>query len=52
MTRTPVTVAPDLLAASAVATMEDRRISALFVVEGGRAVGIVTLLQFLRSGVV
>jgi arabinose-5-phosphate isomerase len=52
MTRTPVTVAPDLLAASAVATMEDRRISALFVVEDGRAVGIVTLLQFLRSGVV
>jgi arabinose-5-phosphate isomerase len=52
MTRTPVTVAPDLLAASAVATMEDRRISALFVVEDGRPVGIVTLLQFLRSGVV
>lgn len=52
MTRTPVTVAPDMLAASAVATMEERRISALFVVEDGRPAGIVTLLQFLRSGVV
>ena len=52
MTRTPVTVAPDMLAASAVAMMEERRISALFVVDAGRPVGIVTLLQFLRSGVV
>jgi CBS domain-containing protein len=32
--------------------MEERRISALFVVEDGRPAGIVTLLQFLRSGVV
>ena len=52
MTRAPVTVTPDLLAASAVAMMEERRISALFVVEDGRPAGIVTLLQFLRSGVV
>ena len=52
MTRTPVTVTPDMLAASAVAMLEERRISALFVVENGRPVGIVTLLQFLRSGVV
>jgi arabinose-5-phosphate isomerase len=52
MTRAPVTVTPDTLAASAVAMMEERRISALFVVEDGRPAGIVTLLQFLRSGVV
>lgn len=52
MTRTPVTVTPDMLAASAVAMMEEQRISALFVIEDGMPVGIVTLLQFLRSGVV
>jgi arabinose-5-phosphate isomerase len=52
MTRTPVTAPPDMLAASAVATMQERRISAMFVVEDGRPVGIVTLLQFLQSGVV
>lgn len=52
MTRNPVTASPDMLAASALATMESRRISALFVVEDGRPIGVVTLLQFLRSGVV
>lgn len=52
MTRTPVTAPPDMLAASAVATMQERRISAMFVVRDGRPVGIVTLLQFLQSGVV
>jgi arabinose-5-phosphate isomerase len=52
MTRNPITVAHDLLAESAVAMMEERRVSALFVVEDGRPVGLVTLLQFLRSGVV
>ncbi len=52
MTRDPVIAAPDMLAVSAVAAMEARRISAMFVVEDGRPVGVVTLLQFLRSGVV
>ena len=52
MTRTPVTAPPDMLAASAVATMQERRISAMFVVRDGTPVGIVTLLQFLQSGVV
>jgi CBS domain-containing protein len=32
--------------------MQERKISAMFVVDEGRPVGIVTLLQFLQSGVV
>jgi arabinose-5-phosphate isomerase len=52
MTRTPIVAQPDMLAASAVATMQERKISAIFVVDEGRPVGIVTLLQFLQSGVV
>jgi arabinose-5-phosphate isomerase len=52
MTRTPVTAPPDMLAASAVATMQERRISAMFVVTDARPVGIVTLMQFLQTGVV
>ena len=52
MTRDPVTVTPDMLAASAMAILEEWRISALFAVEDGRPAGVVTLLQFLRSGVV
>jgi arabinose-5-phosphate isomerase len=52
MTHHPVVAAPDMLAASAVATMQERKISAMFVVADGRPVGIVTLLQFLQTGVV
>ncbi len=52
MTVTPVTVGADALAVSVIATMEERKISAVFVVRDERPVGIVTLLQFLRSGVV
>jgi arabinose-5-phosphate isomerase len=52
MTRGPVVAPPSQLTASAVATMQERRISAMFVVDDARPVGIVTLQQFLRSGVV
>lgn len=52
MTSMPVTAPPDMLVASAVATMQEHRISAIFVVNDGFPVGIVTLLQFLQSGVV
>jgi arabinose-5-phosphate isomerase len=52
MTRHPVVAEPDMLAASALAIMQERKVSAIFVVDAGRPVGIVTLLQFLQSGVV
>lgn len=51
-TRAPVTVAPDLLAAEAVRLMQEKRITALVVAEGGRPVGALRTLDCLRAGVV
>lgn len=52
MTRGGVTIAPDRLAATALALMQERRISGAFVVDGeGRPVGVVKLLQLLGAGV-
>lgn len=49
----PVTVTPDMLAAEALAQLEKRKISALFVVnDAGAPVGIAHLHDFLRAGVV
>jgi arabinose-5-phosphate isomerase len=52
MTRSPVTIAPGALAAEAVRTMEDRRISQLLVVDDGRLVGALTLLDLLAAKIV
>lgn len=50
-TRSPRTIAPDLLAAEAMAMMAGNKITALFVVEGdGRPVGIIHLHDLLRAG--
>ena len=51
MTPGGVTIEPDRLAMTALATLRERRISAAFVVEEGRPVGLVTLLQLLGVGV-
>ena len=50
--RAPITIAPELLAAEALYIMNQRKITALFVVERGRPVGIVHLHDLLRAGVV
>ncbi len=52
MTRNPVTVPPDLLAAEALSLMNTGRskITSLFVVEAGRPVGILTVHDCLRAG--
>ena len=54
MSRTPTTIAPDALVASAVRIMEDRPqgpITALVVVDGkGRALGVLHLHDCLRAG--
>ncbi len=50
MTRSPRTIRPDALAASAVETMNSTAITALIVVEGDRPVGIVHLHDLLRLG--
>jgi arabinose-5-phosphate isomerase len=51
MTRNPRTIDPDALAAEALRMMNERRITALFVVEEGRPTGILHVHDLLRAGV-
>ncbi len=54
MTHNPRTVAPDALAEKAMAIMNDRKITCLFVLEpgtSGKAVGILHIHDLLRAGV-
>jgi arabinose-5-phosphate isomerase len=51
MTRNPKTVAPDMLASAALELINSSNITALFVVEDGRPVGIVHVHDLLRLGV-
>ncbi len=51
MTRDPISVPPDLLAASALEIMNRRAITALLVTEADRPVGIVHIHDLLRAGV-
>jgi arabinose-5-phosphate isomerase len=54
MTPTPKTITPDALAAKALAVMNARKITCLFVVDpadGGKAVGILHIHDLLRAGV-
>jgi arabinose-5-phosphate isomerase len=51
MTRSPKTVDPDTLAATALQMVNSSAITTLMVVEGGRPVGIVHLHDLLRIGV-
>jgi len=52
MTKKPKTVTPDTLAAEALEMLNASRITALFVVEKGKPVGIVHIHDLLRAGVV
>ena len=53
MTRTPVSVEPDVLATEAMRLMNERErpFQLLFVSEGGRLVGAVHMHDFLRAGI-
>jgi arabinose-5-phosphate isomerase len=53
MTGDPKTIRPDALAAEALAEMNitERPVTSLFVVDGGRPVGIVHVHDLLRAGV-
>jgi len=51
MTANPVTVTPHTLAAEALAIMNEKSITALFVVDGGKPVGILHIHDILRAGV-
>lgn len=50
MTKGSVTLSPDTIVGESLATLQSRRISAAFVVEEGRPVGLVTLLRLLNRG--
>ncbi|MBL0407494.1 KpsF/GutQ family sugar-phosphate isomerase [Microvirga aerilata] len=50
MTKTPRTIAPDALVATALEMEEASRITALIVVESSRPVGLVHYLDLLRAG--
>ena len=51
MTRRPKTIAPGVLASAALDVINTARITALFVVDKGRPVGIVHVHDLLRAGV-
>ena len=51
MTRKPKVVAPDMLASAALEVLNASRITALFVVDKGKPVGIVHVHDLLRAGV-
>jgi arabinose-5-phosphate isomerase len=51
MTPSPKTVSPDLLASAALELINASSITALFVVEDGRPVGILHIHDLLRAGV-
>ena len=51
MTRRPKTVTPDMLASAALEMINASRITALFVVDKGKPVGIVHVHDLLRAGV-
>jgi arabinose-5-phosphate isomerase len=52
MTPAPKTVTPDLMASAAVEVINSSAITALFVVEDGRPVGIIHIHDLLRAGFV
>ena len=52
MTPGPKTVTPDLMASAALEVINSSSITALFVVENGRPVGIIHIHDLLRAGVV
>ena len=51
MSHSPVTIPPETMAVEALALLQSHKISVLFVVEAGRAIGIVSFLSLLQSGV-
>jgi arabinose-5-phosphate isomerase len=51
MTRSPLTVKPDTLAAQVLRTMNDRKITQIFVLDGEQPVGLVHMHDLLKAGV-
>jgi arabinose-5-phosphate isomerase len=51
MTRSPITVTPDMLLGEALEIIESRKRGALIVAEGSKPLGLVHVLDLLRAGV-
>ena len=51
MTKNPLTVSPNMLAAEALKILNDKKRTQLFVVEGGKPVGVLHIHDLLRAGV-
>ncbi len=51
MTKNPVTITPQMLAAEALGIMNGKSITTLFVLENGKPVGILHIHDALRAGV-
>jgi arabinose-5-phosphate isomerase len=52
MTRKPKTIKPGIMASAAIEVLNSSRITALFVVDKGKPVGIIHVHDLLRTGVV
>ena len=52
MTESPQTVPPDMLAAAVLGLMNERKITAMFVLEEDKPVGIIHIHDLLRAGIV
>lgn len=52
MTKSPITATPHMLAAEALAIMNGKSITTLFVVDAGKPVGILHIHDLLRAGVI
>lgn len=52
MTKKPTVIEENVLAASALKTMEDCNINGLFIVKNNKAIGALNMLDMLRSGVI
>jgi arabinose-5-phosphate isomerase len=50
MTKSPRTAAPDSLAADVLRTMNERKITQIFVVDGGKPVGLIHMHDLLKAG--
>ena len=50
MTRSPLAAAPDTLAGAVLRTMNERKITQMFVLDGGKPVGIIHMHDLLRAG--
>jgi len=51
MTKDPMTIRPQALAAEALSIMNNKRVTSLFVVDGGKPEGILHIHDLLRAGV-